>query len=584
MREQNEQLALERQQAEDKARLEARRRAELAAALERESQSSRAEHEESRGDASQTTADSATQQQQPPAAPVETVVVKVEYRADPRQEEELRRLRDLLDMQASQQHQSRRRSSSDSSTHEVAPMSLEEELGFIETVNAPPVQETLQSVNVLMHMHDGETLVGPSQAALNAELDEQQRRMEELRRQVEELEARRQLLLEAPQAQEPTVDMSAVALKEEESDKAFEQLCQQFGNIDRDTVKAVYDAREHNVPATEIELHTMQSVSFNPFAAPEEEVSQPAPKVEMSSSERVKARQQELLRKKKERASLSAASGSPVLAAKPEPEPQPPPPLPPKRIVVKPASVPTSSPLVEPVAIKAPPQAAVPKRADAAYEEILPEVQWKPIERGRQAPKDEFNFTPLWGDANVFPLLHGLKKKGTFEVVLPGQEKLYRIKLGTTPMAAKLGLNSRFDALCLLKVTPTFISLLTQKSNEPIAEWPMYYIRNIQAAPEQLRLEVWESGGKASNMFLLISLDSEVIFHFIRKAMNDYIVRSSNLIFNTYIIIAFQAKKDSEIVQIMQRDELQRSGKVVSEAQVQEELEKVLRQCTYVQF
>ncbi len=39
-----------------------------------------------------------------------------------------------------------------------------------------------------------------------------------------------------------------------------------------------------------------------------------------------------------------------------------------------------------------------------------------------------------------------------------------KIKLGVTQAALRIGLNSRFDALCQLKVTPTYLSLLTQVS------------------------------------------------------------------------------------------------------------------------
>ena len=204
------------------------------------------------------------------------------------------------------------------------------------------------------------------------------------------------------------------------------------------------------------------------------------------------------------------------------------------------------------------------KSSEPTYE--VPHAAAARAESPLRSPKpatDGSNFTPIWGDEAVFPLLHGLKQRGAYEVVLASQERIYKIRLGETPRALAIGLNSRFDALCLLKCTPSSVTLLTQKSNSAIADWPIYYIRNIQTAPERLRLEVWDAGGRSSSPFELVTSESETIFKFLCRTMKDFI-----------------SKKDSEIVQLMQRDELQRSGRMVSDAQMHAEFEKMLKENT----
>ena len=92
----------------------------------------------------------------------------------------------------------------------------------------------------------------------------------------------------------------------------------------------------------------------------------------------------------------------------------------------------------------------------------LPRIAFAAPKVDEFGPDSDSNFTPLWGDETVFPLLRGLTMRQEFGIVLAGQEQMFKIKLGETPKALELGLNSKFDALCLLKCTPTYISLITQ--------------------------------------------------------------------------------------------------------------------------
>jgi hypothetical protein len=135
MKEQNEVLAAERQAAIEKAKQEAQQREELAKMMSQKAPSlARIESESADFDGSapvlQTKAPARVEIETPKADVL--APVKVQYVPDPRQEEELRRLRDLLDMKEAERLQARRRlsSGSDDNTNkdDVAPLSLEEEL------------------------------------------------------------------------------------------------------------------------------------------------------------------------------------------------------------------------------------------------------------------------------------------------------------------------------------------------------------------------------------------------------------------------------------------------------------------------
>ncbi len=65
---------------------------------------------------------------------------------------------------------------------------------------------------------------------------------------------------------------------------------------------------------------------------------------------------------------------------------------------------------------------------EAENEEALFRKNMRDIEASKSAKKrDDYDFTPMWGDETVFPMLHALRKKGEFGVVLANQERLFKV-------------------------------------------------------------------------------------------------------------------------------------------------------------
>ncbi|EGD76209.1 hypothetical protein PTSG_11656 [Salpingoeca rosetta] len=138
-----------------------------------------------------------------------------------------------------------------------------------------------------------------------------------------------------------------------------------------------------------------------------------------------------------------------------------------------------------------------------------------------------------------------LSASAGFSITLPSQERCYKVRLLMNDCADVLGLDRKFGPQCVLKLSPNYITIVSQRRFATIVEWPLSLVSKMAATEGALMVAGWLRQLRCPGALEMNILEE--------AAENVFVIARHNL-------HEYQSRMDAVLARDLQRRELASSS------------------------